>query len=316
MVNKKTIATFVTCSEHAPAYSSMMGTAERRMDAFLAFAFALLSVYQGIGTYEMDFPCEDSTWTYVVRSGKCYKLFSDTLRYTQKEALDNCRSLLVNYPDVRVTVAEVRDSDDLRALKQVLVESSLKERVFLNARRENTNKPFMWQSDNTVVNLDFMLWSGGVGDGNCLTAFYTAERVGLRWKTVAVVEEDACDTGHAVICEHKVKDCENPPGGFNPSTMQFMPTRPHPGTTTTVVCKPGFYPRLAEKSSKIKYLDADNKPPLAEFKCAGQRANPGVADPSQYKATFSYNGLPLNECDGKEHFTSNHIRLTARGTDQ
>ncbi|VDK22581.1 unnamed protein product [Taenia asiatica] len=204
----------------------------------------------------MDFPCVDSTWTYVARSGKCYKLFSNTLRYTQKEALDNCRSLLVNYPNVRVTVAEVRDSDDLRALKQVLVESSLKERVFLNARRENAIRPFIWQSDNTVVNLDFVLWSGGVGDGNCLVAFYTAERVGLQWKTVAVIEEDACDTGHAVICEHK-----------------------------------------DEKSSKMKYLDSDDKPPLAEFKCAGQRASPDVADPSQYKATFSYNGLPLNKCD-------------------
>ncbi|KAL5109371.1 hypothetical protein TcWFU_008815 [Taenia crassiceps] len=256
------------------------------MDAFLLYAFASLCIYQGARTYEMDFPCADSTWTYAARSGKCYKLFSNILRYMREEAVENCQSVLRIYPKVSVTVAEVRDSDDLEALKQVLVKNSLKERVLLNAKRENANQPFLWQSDHAVVNLDFMSWSGGVGNGNCLVVFYTTERVGLQWKTVAAVEEDACNTGHAVICEHKVKVCENPPGGFNPNTMQFIPTRPHPGTTTIAVCKPGFYPR-----------QAGDKLPLAEFKCTGQRASSGVADPSQYKTSFSYNGLPLNECD-------------------
>ncbi|KAH9284972.1 hypothetical protein ECG_03140 [Echinococcus granulosus] len=251
----------------------------------------------GVNDYEMDFPCADSTWTYVPRSGKCYRLFSDTTRYKQKEAHDNCRSLLQNYPTVSVTIAEVRDSDDLEALKHVLVQNSLKERVLLNARRDNTNQPFLWQSDNAVVNLDFVSWSGGVGNGDCLAAFYTTERVGSQWQTVAVVEEDGCDDGHAVICEHRVKDCENPPGGFNPNTMQFSPTKPHPGTTTTVVCMPGFYPRPAKNSSEAVHSKVDDKLSPAQFTCVGERANPGVADPSQYQVHFSYNGLPLNECD-------------------
>uniref|UniRef100_A0A0R3WUU7 Sialate O-acetylesterase n=1 Tax=Hydatigena taeniaeformis TaxID=6205 RepID=A0A0R3WUU7_HYDTA len=170
----------------------------------------------------------------------------------------------------------------------------------------------LWQSDKAVVNLDFMSWSGGVGNGNCLVAFYTAERVGLQWKTVAVVEEDACNSDHAVICEHKVKDCEDPPGGFNSNTMQFSPTRPHPGTTTTVVCKPGFYSRPAEKSSKTAHPHADDKLLIAEFRCIGQRASPGVADPLQYKANFNYNGLPLNECDGKQLFKFDYIGLPGR----
>lgn len=68
---------------------------------------------------------------------------------------------------------------------------------------KDATQPFVWQSDDTVINLDFISWSGGVGDGNCLTAFYTAEYVGLQWITVAAVEEAACDAGHAVICEHK-----------------------------------------------------------------------------------------------------------------
>lgn len=107
-----------------------------------------------------------------------------------------------------------------------------------------------------------------------------------------------------------VKDCENPPGGFNPKTMQFSPTRPHPGTTTTVVCKPGFYPRPTEKLSKTKHLKADDRIPLAEFKCTGRRASSGAADPSQYKTSFIYDGLPLNECNGKQQFMSNHIQRT------
>ncbi|CDI98226.1 C type lectin domian containing protein [Echinococcus multilocularis] len=267
------------------------------MHVFLLFTVTLLRVCQGVNDYEMDFPCVDSTWTYVPRSGKCYRLFSDTTRYKQKEAHDNCRTLLKNYPTVSVTIAEVRDSNDLEALKHVLVQKSLKERVLLNARRDNTNQPFVWQSDNVAVNLDFVSWSGGVGNGNCLAAFYTTERVGSQWQTVAVVEEDGCDDGHAVICEHKVKDCENPPGGFNPNTMQFSPTKPHPGTTTTVVCMPGFYPRPAKNSSKAVHSKADDKPSPAQFTCVGERANPGVADPSQYQVHFSYNGLPLNECD-------------------
>lgn len=85
----------------------------------------------------MDFPCVDSTWAYVARSGKCYKLFSNTLRYTQTQAIENCQSLRGNYRNVSVTIAEVRDSDDLEALKQVLVDNSLKERVLLSARRKS-----------------------------------------------------------------------------------------------------------------------------------------------------------------------------------
>lgn len=46
MVNKKTIAT-LSRSEHAFALSITIGTPERRMDAFLLFAFALLCVFQG-----------------------------------------------------------------------------------------------------------------------------------------------------------------------------------------------------------------------------------------------------------------------------
>lgn len=64
---------------------------------------------------------------------------------------------------------------------------------------------FNWQSNGELVQLDFLSWSGGVGSGDCLVIYYTNERVGAHWTTVAIVEEASCSGTYAVICEHKSK---------------------------------------------------------------------------------------------------------------
>ena len=65
------------------------------------------------------------------------------------------------------------------------------------------SKPFHWESDKEMVNLDFASWTGGVGFGNCLVVYYSTERIGLQWKPVVSIEEGDCESKFAVVCEHK-----------------------------------------------------------------------------------------------------------------
>lgn len=69
--------------------------------------------------------------------------------------------------------------------------------------------------------------------------------------------------------------------------MEFTPSKPYVGTTTTINCKPGFYP--TDQSSSIP----------VQFKCVGHRADPNEADPSQYTAEFRPVNFPSIQCEGK-----------------
>ncbi|KAM3187268.1 hypothetical protein ACTXT7_002641 [Hymenolepis weldensis] len=75
--------------------------------------------------------------------------------------------------------------------------------------------------------------------------------------------------------------CTNPPGGFDPNTMDFAPTPPHAGTITHVICKPGFTPKASSQPSVIgPNVDPGLSPGL--YKCEGKRNSTKNEDPSLY----------------------------------
>uniref|UniRef100_A0A0R3SU39 C-type lectin domain-containing protein n=1 Tax=Hymenolepis diminuta TaxID=6216 RepID=A0A0R3SU39_HYMDI len=244
----------------------------------------------------LDFPCADLTWHYNSSSGKCYKLLSDKPSYSPDEARDACNEVISAYPKVKVQIAEVHNADQLEALMAVLISYNVKDRILLNARREDSSKPFVWLSDKTVANLNFMSWSGGTGQGDCLVMFYTTNRVQNTWTNVAVIEEYSCSSSFSLICEHNVKGCTNPPGGFDPTTMDFAPTPPHAGTITHVVCQPGFTPKASPQTSVMgPNVDPNLAPGL--YKCKGKRNSTEAEDPSLYSVKFIYSGANLNTCE-------------------
>ena len=81
------------------------------------------------------FPCADDTWTYSSLSGKCYTLLVDERHFKPNEAEQMCKDLLSHFRDTNVNVAEIRSKNEMAALKEFLVQHSLKERVLLNAIR-------------------------------------------------------------------------------------------------------------------------------------------------------------------------------------
>lgn len=89
-------------------------------------------------SYPPNFPCADYSWTYIARSGKCYKLMSEVRRFNLEKAQIKCLAALEEYPRVQVRIAEVRDVNDVAALKEVLIRHAMKEKVLLNAKRQGT----------------------------------------------------------------------------------------------------------------------------------------------------------------------------------
>ncbi|KAM3187267.1 hypothetical protein ACTXT7_002640 [Hymenolepis weldensis] len=236
------------------------------------------------GAYPDIFPCSNSSWTYEPSSGKCYMLLSETTKYNLSEAEQQCEGALNKYPNVRVRIAEIRNENELQALQNVLVSKSLKEKVYLNAYRQSTSEPFIWNSDQTTVQIDFAFWTEGIGGGDCLVASYRSERFQNQWTTVPVIDEADCLRKFAVICEHDIAPCKDPPK-FDSNKMEFTPSKPYVGTTTMITCKPGFYPKGQSSSIPV------------QFKCVGHRADPNEADPSQYTAEFKPTNFPSIQCE-------------------
>ncbi|KAM3187269.1 hypothetical protein ACTXT7_002642 [Hymenolepis weldensis] len=106
----------------------------------------------GTKSINLDFPCADLTWYYSSSSGKCYKLLSDKPNYSPDEAKDACNEIISAYPKVKVQIAEVRNADQLEALKAMLTSYNVKDRILLNAKREG--KPDYWESRQRTPNRD------------------------------------------------------------------------------------------------------------------------------------------------------------------
>ncbi|VDD81969.1 unnamed protein product [Mesocestoides corti] len=202
--------------------------------------------------------------------------------------------MLQRFPNVSVSIAETRDVLESEELKGFLVGRAIKEKIWLNAVRTSVSDPFVWKSDNKIVNLDFISWSGGTGVGNCLVFFYTTHRVQTQWITKAVVEDYPCSSTFALVCEHTVKDCENPPGGFDPTKMEFKPTGPHVGTVTTIACSPGFFPQPSTTPPVTSGVNVDRSLAPGQYRCDGQRDESG--DPSLITTHFAYSGTALPDC--------------------
>lgn len=96
-----------------------------------------------------------------------------------------------------------------------------------------------------------------------------------------------------------VRECTNPPGGFDPDTMDFSPTPPHAGTTTSVVCKFGFKPIPGSQTSPATGQNVDQALAKGQYKCSGTRTTNKVEDPSNFKVQFYYSGHSLEKCEGK-----------------
>ncbi|VDL61298.1 unnamed protein product [Hymenolepis diminuta] len=190
---------------------------------------------KGQQIYPDDFPCEDSKWIYHPSTGKCYKLASASQPFAPADAKKKCGAIMQGYPAVTVSVVEIRTAEELKALKSVLIEYSLKEKINLGARRISAQNPFVWESDQKEVDFSFLPWIGNLRTGDCLVMYYTNVYIG------------------------NVKRCENPPGGFDSATMKFTPTEPYPGTTTRAVCKTGFFQR--HSSGTTQYASV--------YKCVG-----------------------------------------------
>ena len=58
-------------------------------------------------------------------------------RFNLEEAQIRCSTALKKYSRVQVHLAEVRDANDVAALKEVLVSQAMKEKVLLNAKRSS-----------------------------------------------------------------------------------------------------------------------------------------------------------------------------------
>uniref|UniRef100_A0A5K3F1N9 C-type lectin domain-containing protein n=1 Tax=Mesocestoides corti TaxID=53468 RepID=A0A5K3F1N9_MESCO len=264
------------------------------MGTILLILLTVFEIVKGTESYAANFPCADSSWSYVPESGKCYKLSSNNLRYNWTIGQDICSKMLQRFPNVSVSIAETRDVLESEELKGFLVGRAIKEKIWLNAVRTSVSDPFVWKSDNKIVNLDFISWSGGTGVGNCLVFFYTTHRVQTQWITKAVVEDYPCSSTFALVCEHTVKDCENPPGGFDPTKMEFKPTGPHVGTVTTIACSPGFFPQPSTTPPVTSGVNVDRSLAPGQYRCDGQRDESG--DPSLITTHFAYSGTALPDC--------------------
>lgn len=63
-------------------------------------------------------------------------LISEIAKYNLSEADQQCKVALNKYPNVLVRIPEIRNENELHALKNILVSKSLKESVYLNAHRQ------------------------------------------------------------------------------------------------------------------------------------------------------------------------------------
>ncbi|VDO06260.1 unnamed protein product [Rodentolepis nana] len=144
--------------------------------------------------------------------------------------------------------------------------------------------PYLWNSDGTVVQIDFASWTGGVGGGDCMVASYKTERFQNQWIIVAVIEEANCQAKFATICEHTIESCKNP-SNFDSNKMEFTPSKPNVGTTTSITCKPGYYLKGPPSSSSV------------QIQCIGHRADSNEADPSQYRTELWPSSIPSIQCE-------------------
>lgn len=95
-----------------------------------------------------------------------------------------------------------------------------------------------------------------------------------------------------------VEDCNNPLTGYDPNRMVFTPTPPHVGTTTTIVCAPGFFPKPSKAPNVTVGSDIDPLLQPGQNRCTGRRANLKKADPSKYRTRFIQSGYALPDCEG------------------
>ncbi|KAM3187265.1 hypothetical protein ACTXT7_002638 [Hymenolepis weldensis] len=81
-----------------------------------------------------------------------------------------------------------------------------------------------------------------------------------------------------------VEPCRNPQG-FDPTEMEFKPTKAYVGTTTVIGCKSGFYPKNPSEASQVK------------FECIGERVYSDEDNSFIYRPYFkSMPDVPSLEC--------------------
>ncbi|KAM7535844.1 hypothetical protein Aperf_G00000093891 [Anoplocephala perfoliata] len=101
---------------------------------------------------------------------------SNTGKYKLGDAQKQCKNALSEYPGVEINVAEIHDENDFQALKHVVVNMSLKEKVILNAKRQI--KDCLDRPDDFDENvMEFQPTSPHVGTTTaiaCKTGFYPA----------------------------------------------------------------------------------------------------------------------------------------------
>lgn len=99
-----------------------------------------------------------------------------------------------------------------------------------------------------------------------------------------------------------VPACTNPPGQFDPKTMEMRPSDPVPLSMTMGMCKPGTYMKPPSEPPKRHQGDNVNEHlQQGEYYCSGERFQMTLrpADPASYTTKYFYSGYDLSECEGK-----------------
>ncbi|KAF6770140.1 hypothetical protein AHF37_11222 [Paragonimus kellicotti] len=172
--------------------------------------------------------------------------------------------------------------------------------AYLSRRQPaNGTSEFRWPDEPA----DFfnLTWSNGANTGNCIDFAYKTDLVldSLSWKTNAEIESRDCSLQRSIYCEHKVPECTNAPGGFDPETMNFVPTSPNPRATVKAECKPGTFMKEASSPVFQDGPQVNNTLKQNEYYCTGQRKQTVIEDPMTFETSFQYSGYNVTSCERK-----------------
>ncbi|KAF8569110.1 hypothetical protein P879_04578 [Paragonimus westermani] len=94
-----------------------------------------------------------------------------------------------------------------------------------------------------------------------------------------------------------VPKCDNAPGGFDPKTMNFVPTSAHPRATVKAECKPGTFMKDASSPVFQDGPQVNKTLKQNEYYCTGQRNQTVIEDPMTFETSFQYSGYNVTSCE-------------------
>ncbi|TPP65518.1 Sushi/SCR/CCP domain-containing protein [Fasciola gigantica] len=243
-----------------------------------------------------DVPCLDETWQYSDVSGKCYRFVGKSAPLKWAEASAACLQSLSTQSNQSVRLIQFSSEDELRALIEIMLRLGNMDSIWLDAHRDSSGKDFRWQNGTEPLQFPFLDWSEGRGNGQCLELSYltSALPTSSNWKMDVTLQETDCEERKPFLCEHDVQLCQNPPGGFDNSSMVLTPPKAAPRKVFTVVCKEGSYMTPGSTSSRSVDADVNDTLGANQYYCDGKRDPSG--DPQLYVANFKYSGYLVSKC--------------------